>query len=49
MVVGEDKDSYGDATNDRSKQAEGKAQKAKGEVQKKVGKVKDDLNDKNDK
>ncbi|WP_422658745.1 CsbD family protein [Paenibacillus sp. EC2-1] len=38
---GEVKDQVGNATNNKSMQAEGKVDKAKGEVQQKVGEVKD--------
>ncbi|WP_432353838.1 CsbD family protein [Sporosarcina sp. A2] len=39
---GEAKDQYGNATNDASKQAEGKWDKLKGNVQEKIGEMKDD-------
>ncbi|MVP00606.1 CsbD family protein [Paenibacillus lutrae] len=39
---GEVKDQVGNATNNKSLQAEGKMDKAKGEVQEGIGKLKDD-------
>ncbi|MGN1401984.1 MAG: CsbD family protein [Bacillus sp. (in: firmicutes)] len=40
-LKGEAKDQYGNATDDRSTQAEGKKDKLKGETQEKIGKAKD--------
>jgi uncharacterized protein YjbJ (UPF0337 family) len=40
---GEVKDQIGNATDNRSLQAEGKIDKAKGEAQKKIGELKDKL------
>lgn len=41
-VVGETKDAYGKATNQKSKQVEGKAQKAKGHGHDALGKIQED-------
>ena len=48
QVVGKVKEENGDATNDKSKELEGKAQKAKGQITQKVEEGKDKAHDKID-
>ena len=48
QVVGKVKEEYGDTTNDKSKELEGKAQKAKSQITQKVEEGKDKAHDKID-
>lgn len=46
QVVGKVKEEYGDATDNKSKELEGKAQKVKGKVSEKLDKGEDDFHKK---
>ena len=46
QVVGKVKEEYGDATDNKSKELEGKAQKIKGKVSEKLDKGEDDFHQK---